>query len=77
MLGVTGIGDGLEEVRVTGGAIDILGWTGSGAGDAGSGVRLGIDGDQALEGDAEIVEVEEALIGRAAEVAEPNRGLVE
>jgi hypothetical protein len=83
MFGVTGIGDGLKEVRVTGGAADILGWTGSGAGDAGSDARRGIDGDQALEGDAvlpvvtEIVEVEEALIGHAAEVAEPNRGLVE
>ena len=29
-----------------------LGWTGSGAADAGSGARRGIDGDQALEGDA-------------------------
>jgi hypothetical protein len=52
MFGVTGIGDGLKEVRVTGGAADILGWTGSGAGDAGSDARRGIDGDQALEGDA-------------------------
>jgi hypothetical protein len=52
MLGMTGIGDNLEEVRITGGATDILGWTGSGAGDAGSGARRGIDGDQALEGDS-------------------------
>ena len=33
MLGMTGIGDNLEEVRITGGATDILGWTGSGAGE--------------------------------------------
>ena len=83
MLGVIRICDDLEEIRVTWRTANILRWAGSGAGDAGSCARRGIDCDQALEGYAmlpavpEIVDVDEALVWRATEVAEPNRGLVE
>ena len=83
MLGVVGIGDDLEEARITWRATDILRRTGSGTGDTGCGARRGIDGDQVLEGYTvppvvpEIVDVAEALAWRAAEVAESDCGLVE
>ena len=51
VLGMAGIGDDLEEVGIAGSTPDVLGWTGSGASDAGSGAGCGIDGDQAFEGD--------------------------
>ena len=50
MLGVIGIGDDLEEARITWRASDILRRTGSGTGDTGCGTGRGIDGDQVLEG---------------------------
>ena len=83
MLRVIRIGDNLEEVRVTKRAADILGWAGSGAADTGRGAWRGIGGDQALESRAvlpviaEVVDIDEALMWLAAEVAEPNHGLVE
>ena len=83
VLGVSRIGNDLEEVRVTRRAADILRWAGSGAGDAGRGARRGIYSDQALECYvvlpvvAEVVDVDEGLVWRATEVAKPNRGLVE
>ena len=80
---MAGIGDDLEEIGIAGSTADVLGWADSGAGDTGSGAGCGIDGDQAFEGDVvlpvvtKIVQVEEAWIGYATEVAEPNRGFVE
>ena len=82
MLGMAGVGDYLEEPLVLRSAPDILGRTGSRACDAGGTARCGIEGNQPLEGYAvlpvvtEIIDVEEALIERMAEITKPNLSLI-
>lgn len=82
MLGMTGIGDDLKKPLVTRGATNILGWARSGTGDTGGVARRGVESDQALEGYVvlpvvtEVIEVQEAFIRRASEVAQSDLCLV-
>jgi hypothetical protein len=83
MLGVAWIGDDLEETLVTRSTPRHPQAAELGHQQSEGGARRGIDGDQALQiypvppAVDKVVYVDEALIGGAAEVAEPDRGLVE
>lgn len=82
MLRVAGIGDYLEEPLVPRGATDILRWASSRTCDTGGTAGCGIEADQPLEGYAvlpvvtEIINIEETVVGRAAEVPKSNLSLI-
>ena len=83
MLGVAGIGDDVEEVGIAVEAADILGRTGTPAVDAARIARRRVEGEEPLERDdvlpvvAEVVDVDEAEVFAAVEIAQPHLAFIE